>query len=442
MLGKKYFSFVFGSILIITLTAKLSANDIVPGKKQDKPVALVGGTIYTVSGPAISNGTIIFDKGKIIAVGGQEIKVPAGAEVINISGKNVYPGLIITNSTLGLIEIEAARATVDVSEVGQINPDARADVAYNPDSDVPPTIRSNGVTTAQIVPQGGLLSGTSAILNLDGWTVEDCGLVRQAGIHLNWPYMKVIKAWWMPTPEEEQRKNIDKSLKAIDKAFEDSKQYWLAKKGNQTGDFKLDARWEAMVPLWEGKIPLYVQADEYKQIEAAVAFAKKYNFKMILVGGGDCWMLTDLLKENNIPVIISRVHGLPDREDDGFDTYLGLPKRLLDAGVKFCLSNTGFFGHWDARNLAFLAGTSVAYGMSKENALRSITLWPAEIIGISERMGSLEVGKDATIIVSSGDIMDALTNDIEYEFIQGRKVDLDDKHKRLFRKYSQKYKSD
>ena len=195
-----------------------------------------------------------------------------------------------------------------------------------------------------------------------------------------------------------------------------------------------------MIPLWEGKIPLYVQADEYKQIEAAVAFVKKYNFKMILVGGGDCWMLTDLLKENNIPVIISRVHSLPDREDDGFDTYLGLPKTLLDAGVKFCLSNTGFFGHWDARNLPFLAGTSVAYGMSKENALRSITLWPAEIIGIADRMGSLEVGRDATIIVSSGDIMDALTSNVELEFMQGRKVDLDDKQKRLYRKYVEKYK--
>lgn len=442
MFLKKFTFGTFGSILAVVCATTLFAHDIVPGKKQNKPIALVGGTIYTVSGPVIPNGTIVLDKGKIVAVGGPEVKAPAGAEVINVSGKQVYPGLIITNSTLGLIEIEQARATVDVSEVGEINPDARADVAYNPDSDVPPTIRSNGVTTAQIVPQGGLLSGTSTILNLDGWSIEDCGLVRQAGIHLNWPYMKVIKAWWMPTPEEEQKKNIDKNLKAIEKAFEDSKQYWLAKKGNQTDNFKVDARWEAMVPLWEGKIPLYVHADEYKQIEAAVALAKKYNFKMILVGGGDCWMLTDLLKENNIPVIISRVHSLPDREDDGFDTYLGLPKRLLDAGVKFCLSNTGFFGHWDARNLPFLAGTSVAYGMDKANALRSITLWPAEIIGIADRMGSLEVGKDATIIVSSGDIMDALTNDIEYEFIQGRKVDLDDKHKRLFRKYSQKYKSD
>ena len=441
MFDKRFSIAIFGFILSIVAVSSLFAHDIVPGKKQTKAIALTGGTIYTVSGPVIPNGTIVFDKGKIVAVGGSEVRIPAGAEVIDVSGKNVYPGLIITNSTLGLVEIEQARATVDVSEVGDINPDARADVAYNPDSDVPPTIRSNGVTTAQIVPQGGLLSGTSAIINLDGWTVEDAGLVRQAGIHLNWPWMKVIKAWWMPTPEEEQQKNIGKNLKAIEKAFEDSKQYWLAKKGNQTGDFKIDARWEAMVPLWEGKVPLYVDAGEYKQIEAAVALAKKYNLRMILVGGDDAWMLTDLLKANNIPVILKRVHSMADREEDDFDTYLKLPKVLLVAGVKFCLSNTGFFGHWDARNLPFLAGTSVAYGMDKANALRSITLWPAEIIGISDRMGSLEVGKDATIVVSSGDIMDALTNDIVYEFIQGKKVDLDDKHKRLYRKYMEKYKN-
>src|SRR3990172_3909794 len=441
MFDKRFSIAIFGFILSIVAVSSLFAHDIVPGKKQTKAIALTGGTIYTVSGPVIPNGTIVFDKGKIVAVGGSEVRIPAGAEVIDVSGKNVYPGLIITNSTLGLVEIEQARATVDVSEVGDINPDARADVAYNPDSDVPPTIRSNGVTTAQIVPQGGLLSGTSAIINLDGWSIEDCGLVRQAGIHLNWPWMKVIKAWWMSTPEEEQQKNIGKNLKAIEKAFEDSKQYWLAKKGNQTGDFKIDARWEAMVPLWEGKVPLYVDAGEYKQIEAAVALAKKYNFRMILIGGNDAWMLTDLLKANNIPVILRRVHGLPDREDDDYDTFLKLPKTLSDAGVKFCLSNTGFFGHWDVRNLPFLAGTSVAYGMERANALRSVTLWPAEIIGISDRMGSLEVGKDATVIVSSGDIMDALTNDIVYEFIQGKKVDLDDKHKRLYRKYMEKYKN-
>lgn len=440
MLAKRFLITIFSLILFITTVTSLYAHDIVPGKKQTKAIALTGGTIYTVSGPVIPNGTIVFNKGKIIAVGGAEVRIPPGAEVIDVSGKHIYPGLIITNSTLGLLEIELVRATADVSEVGQINPNARADVAYNPDSDIPPTIRSNGVTTAQIVPQGGLLSGTSAIINLDGWTIEDAALVRQAGIHLNWPWMRVIKAWWMQTPEEEQKKNIDKNLKAIEKAFEDSKQYWLAKKGNQTGDFKIDARWEAMVPLWEGKIPLYVDAGEYKQIEAAVALAKKYNLRMILVGGDDSWMLTDLLKENNIPVILKRVHSLPDREDDDYDTFLKLPKTLLDAGVKSCLSNTGFFGHWDVRNLPFLAGTSVAYGMDKANALRSITLWPAEIIGISDRMGSLEVGKDATIIVSSGDIMDALTNDIVYEFIQGKKVDLDDKHKRLYRKYSEKYK--
>lgn len=440
MFGKNFSTTIFDLILSIVAAGSLFANDIVPGKKQTKPIALTGGTIYTVSGPTIPNGTIVFDKGKITAVGGADVRIPPGAEVIDVSGKHVYPGLIITNSTLGLLEIELVRATADVSEVGQINPNARADVAYNPDSDVQPTIRSNGVTTAQIVPQGGLLSGTSAIINLDGWSIEDCGLVRQAGIHLNWPWMKVIRAWWMSTPEEEQQKNISKNLKAIEKAFEDSKQYWLAKKGNQTGDFKIDARWEAMVPLWEGKIPLYVDAGEFKQIEAAVALAKKYNLRMILIGGNDAWMLTDLLKTNNIPVILRRVHGLPDREDDDYDIFLKLPKTLSDAGVKFCLSNYGFFGHWDARNLPFLAGTSVAYGMERANALRSITLWPAEIIGISERMGSLEAGKDATIIVSSGDIMDALTNDIVYEFIQGKKVDLDDKHKRLYRKYSEKYK--
>jgi imidazolonepropionase-like amidohydrolase len=416
----------------VLIGSAASAHDFVPGKPQDHPVALIGGRIFTVSGAVIENGTVLFDKGKIVAVGAN-VAIPANAEKIEVNGRFVYPGIIASNATTGLSEIDAVRATRDGSEVGDINPDARADVAYNPESEVIPTIRSNGVTVANVVPDGGILSGTSSLMMLDGWTREDCALKRSAGVHLNWPRMSVYHAWWMKDSDEDQRKAIDRSMNRIDDAFRSAREYALAKKA---GTAKArDLRWESMVPVLDGAEPLFVHCDDYRQIEAAVDFCAKQNVKMVLVGGQDSWRMLALLKSRDVPVILTRVHLLPRRDDEAYDLPYHLPAILDSAGIRFAIADGGA---WQQRNVPFQAGTAVGFGLDRAHALRAITLSAAEILGAADRIGSLDVGKDATIVVSTGDILDPLTNRVSNEWIQGRAVDLRSKQTVLYEKYKEK----
>ncbi len=421
----------------ILLNANVLAHDIVPGKTPPGPIALVGGNVYTMTEAPLKGGTVIFNNGFIQEVG-IDIAIPEGATVIQIPGKNVYPGLISPNTALGLIEIGAVRATTDVEEVGDINPNARGDSAYNTDSEIIPTIRSNGILVAEVAPKGGILSGTSSLLMLDGWTKEDVTLVKNVGIHLQWPQMSIIQAWWMDkTPEEQQEENQEK-IKALQKIFIQAHKYYLSHlHGEKT---KIDSRWEAMLSLFSKEMKLFVHASDYRQIESSVAFCKKYDLEMVLVGGGDAWKLTGLLKENNIPVVLQATCNLPRRQDEAYDIAFRLPHLLHKAGVKFCLSlGDEWDAYWNMRNLPYQAGYAVAFGLDKEAALKSITLWPAEILGAAEKIGSLEKGKEATLIVSQGDILDIRTSKIEYAFIQGRPVNLDNRHKRLYRKYQKKY---
>lgn len=424
-------------ILCVLCLGFVGASDIVPGTPQQRPIAIVNGTIHTVSGDIISSGVVVFNQGIITAVGDKDqVRIPQDAETIDASGKHVYPGLISAYTTLGLIEIGAVRASDDTSETGSINPNAHAYTAYNTDSEIIPTVRSNGILTAHIVPQGGRFSGTTSIMMLDGWGVEEVALVKSAGVHVVWPSMTVVDAWWMTTPAAEQRKNIQKSVQKITDVIEQAKRY---KKSNR--DARKDIRWEALLPVIENKIPLFVYASEYKQIDAAVAFCHKHSLRMVLVGGADSWKLTERLKAHNIPVILQKVNSLPRRSDEDYDLAFRIPQLLENAGVNFCLSGgTGWDSYWDGRNLPFQAGTAVAYGLSKKAALRAITLSAAEILNIDDKIGSIEVGKDATIIISKGDILNISTSIVEQAFIQGRKVDLDDRHKRLWRKYQEKYK--
>jgi len=420
-------------ILISTLVL---ANDLIPGKKQTKPIVIKGAKIFTVSGEVIDNGSILFDKGVITAIGESSLPAPESAEVIDVAGKHVYPGLIAAYSQLGLVEVGAVRATRDFAEVGSINPNARADIAYNPDSEVPPTVRSNGITTALIAPSSGLLSGTSSVLHLDGWNREDMTVLKDAGVHLNWPRMTVVNAWWVKESAEKQQEKISKNLKEIEEFFAEAKVYTKARQSNP--NTKMDIRFEAMVPVIERKVPLIIRASEYKQIESAIDFCRRNDLKMILLDGADAWKLADLLKENDVPVIYQRTHSLPAREDEDFDMAFKTPLLLREAGVKFCISKTSG-DVFDIRNLPFYAGTAAAHGLSKTDALKTITLWPAEILGIADKLGSLEVGKSATLIVCDGDIMDFQSSKVQMMFIDGRKVDLDDKHKRLYRKYKARY---
>lgn len=415
----------------------------VPGAPQTEPIAIVGATVHTVSGETIPNGTVLFEGGKLTAVG-RTADVPAGAQRIDGSGRHVYPGLIQAQSRLGLVEVQAVRATRDYAEVGDITPNVKSWVAVNPESEVIPVTRSNGILLAHVAPEGGLLRGQSAVMMLDGWTWEEMVLEAPVAVQLVWPAMgtRPTESRFGPPPASaktlEERRG--KALAALEDAFTEAKAYWRARQaaGAEPGPgFAMDARWEAMVPVFEKQIPLIVSASEIRQIEAAVAFAKRHDVRLVLFGGADAPMALDLLRENGVAVILDGTHRMPGRRHDAYDLPFRAPELLRQAGVPFCLSPAGSF--YTERNLAYQAGTAVAYGLPHEEAVRAITLYPAQILGVADRVGSLEVGKDATLIVTDGDVLE-ITTQVEMAFLQGRAVDLSNRQTVLYQKYEEKYR--
>jgi imidazolonepropionase-like amidohydrolase len=401
-----------------------------PGAPEERPIALVGGTIHLESGADIQNGTLVFDRGKIVAVG-TSVDVPAGAERIDVTGKQVYPSLIDPNSTLGLVEFDAARATIDYQETGALTPNVKAEVAFNPESESIPVTRSNGVLLANIVPRGNVLRGSSAMMMLDGWTWADMTLAAPTGMVLTWPGMVVNTVGPARDTEDDQKKARDKALKQIQDTFDQARAYMTGGKGRT-----FDARWEAMLPVLQCKEPLIVEANEIQGIRAAVAFCEREKVKMILLGGYDASDCADLLVKHDIPVIVGVVHRLPAREYEAYDTPFTVADRLRKAGVRFCIANGG--GFWNERNLPYEAATCIAYGMPADEALKAITLYPAQILGVADKVGSLDKGKDATLFVSDGDILN-IESHVEMAWVQGRAVDLNDKQKVLYTKYKEKY---
>ncbi|MBD3299573.1 MAG: amidohydrolase family protein [candidate division Zixibacteria bacterium] len=426
------FAAVAAALLAVATTGWASTQ--VPGAAQDHPIALVGGTVHTVSGADIANGTVLFEDGQVTAVG-TDVSLPEGTEQIDVTGKHVYPGLIDAYSRIGLIEIGAVRATRDYAETGPVNPNVRAEVAVNPSSEIIPVTRSNGVLTALTVPRSGIMSGQSALLNLDGWTWEDMTLKAPVAMQVDWPRMVPYTGWWSRTSPEEQTKQRNERLKRLDQAFEDARAYRTAKRAPNAEPLN-DIRWEAMLPVLDGELPIMVAADGIQQIQAAVAFAEREDVELIIVGGYDAPKCIDLLKRSNVPVIISETYRNPRRRGDDYDAPYVIAKTLLDAGVPFCIAGGG--GASNERNLPYHAARAAAFGLPPDEALRAITLHPARILGAGERIGSLETGKDATIIVTDGDILE-ITSHVERAFIQGRTVDLSDKQKLLWQKYQEKY---
>ena len=419
-------------VVFLSLGAAARANPEIPGAPQEKPIAIVGATIHPVSGEPIENGTIVFDQGKITALG-QEVMPPDGAEVIRAEGKHVYPGLFDAGTNLGLVEINSVRATIDVQETGQLNPNVRAIVAVNPDSEIIPVTRSNGVLLAHTVPQGGLISGKSGIIQLDGWTWEDLAVARESGMYIEWP--RILRRQ-SRLQEEPDQPNIDENMKRLRTAFEDARAYAAARKADE--QYPVDARWEAMQSVLEGKLPLIARADDAATIQSAVAFAEEQKLKLIIHGGYDAPLAAQHLKQHDIPVIIAGVYRLPQHRGDAYDAPYTLANRLREAGIRYCISSAGRFGASNVRNLPYHAATAAAYGLPADEALKSITLYPAQILGVADRVGSLEAGKDATLFIATGDILETPTQ-VETAYIQGRKVALDDRHKRLYRKYREKY---
>ncbi len=439
----KYKSLFLPGLLVFVLSIVLShgsaaASDQIPAPPQKKPIVLIGGTIHTMAGAAVEGGMILFDKGKIVAVG-KDIDIPADARRIDISGKHVYPGMIESASIIGLTEINSTSATRDFSELGEINPNVKAAVAINPDSEHFPVTRANGVAMAVSMPRGGVIAGQAALLMLDGWTWEDMTLKSPVGMIVNWPRMTVITAWWMTQSPEEQRKRSKKNVEKLHKAMEQARAYKVAREaaGKKGVPFhKYDSRWEAMLPVLRGELPVWVVADELKQILAALEWAQQENLKMVLVGGADAWRVTDLLRERDIPVIVTPVLRTPSRRDEAFDTPFTLPRKLHEAGIRFAIAGGSAFGN--ERNLPYHAAKAASYGLPAEEALKAITLYPAQIMGVAGRVGTLEPGKDATLFVSDGNPLEIMTN-VEMLFLQGREVDLNNKHKTLYHKYKTKY---
>jgi len=421
--------------LLLSISLVYGQATISPAKPQAKAIVISGGTIHVGNGQVINNGYVVFNNGKITAVGEGSAPNATGADIIDATGKQVYPGFICPITTLGLVEIEeGARGTVDEEETGDLNPDARSLIAFNTDSKVIPTVRSNGILLAQPTPTGGIISGQSSVVQLDAWNWEDAAYKTDIGIHLTWPVARVnTRRRAAPTPGVPQESPAEKAQKAIDainNLFSEAKAYSEAKPE------VTNVRFEAMKGLFNGSKKLFVNADGAKEIVQAVAFAKKFGLSLVIVGGGESYLVTETLKENNVPVILKETQRLPDRDED--DVYLPykLPKMLQDAGVTYGLTGIGF---WRQRNLPFEAGEAAGYGLTKEQALSMITLNNAKILGIDKTTGTLEVGKDANLFISTGDALDMITLHVEKAFIQGRDINLDNLHKQLYKKFSDKY---
>ncbi|MBL7791775.1 MAG: amidohydrolase family protein [Saprospiraceae bacterium] len=405
------------------------AQSPVPARAQSKPVCITGATAHLGNGQVIDNALIAFENGKLTRVEAyQQGADLRNYEVVDAKGKHVYPGFIATNTTLGLVEIGAVRATNDNAETGTLNPSARSIIAYNTDSEVTPTVRSQGVLLAQITPQGGLVSGSSSVVQLDAWNWEDAAYATDIGLHLNWPARLSFSFF---TGESTRNERYEQQIRDIEQLMEEAAAY--ARQGQPAvKNLKL----EAMRGLFSKEKKLYVSVNGARDITQTVLLGKKYGVSVVIVGGRDSWMLTDLLKENNVSVILGRTHSLPGRDDDDVDQPFKTPAMLHQAGVLFCISNDGF---WQQRNLAFQAGHAVGYGLPYEAALSAITLNAAKILGIDKRAGTLETGKDATLFISEGDALDMRTSKVTRAFIQGRDIDLDNKQKVLYRKFKEKY---
>lgn len=398
----------------------------------------MNGIAHLGNGEIIENSVIGFENGKFILVAdAKTVKIDRTKydTIISVEGKHIYPGFISVNSTLGLTEIDAVRATRDFNDVGDINPHVRSEIAFNAESKIIPTVRSNGVLLAQATPRGGLISGTSSIMELDGWNWEDAVYKKDDGIHLNWPAMFQGSGWWAEPGQTKKNEKNKEQILSLKKFFEDAKAY-----SNLANHEEKNLRFEAMRGIFDGSKTLFIHTDFVREIIQAVTFARDYEVKKtVIVGGYDSWRVADMLKENNIAVILRRVHELPVREDEDTDLPFKIPALLQKAGVLFCLDNSGDMEAMNTRNLPFYAGTAAAYGLTKEQGLMAITSNTAKILGIDETVGTLEQGKDATFVISSGDALDMRTNNIEYAFIRGKSIDLDNHQKALYRKYQEKY---
>ena len=425
-------------LIVCLLTVSLFANEQIPAPPQKNPIILKNGFIHTISNGVIE-GSILFNKGKIIRIA-KYITPPKDCEVIDLKGKHVYPGMIAAVSGLGLVEINAVAVTNDHSERGDFNPNVRTNVAFNPDSEIIPTTRSNGILIANVIPASGLVSGQSSVMMLDGWTWENATLSFPSGLHINWPNMN---SGARTDNDKKRLKAAKQQLDDLEKMIKDARAYARLRKTKSRlaeNYHNEDLRWESMIPYVEKKLPIFVHANEVRQIEASISWANRHNLEIVIVGGKDAWRTTDLLVKNRIPVIYEGVTSLPFRRFEDYDQAYKTPSILYEKGVQFCISDYGYAGRAEQiRNLPYQASMAASYGLPKKAAFRAVTLSVAEILGIDKKVGSLDEGKDATLFISDGDPLETRTNIIQ-AFIEGKKIDMGDRHKSLYSKYKEKYR--
>ena len=423
-------------ISIVTFCVTTLNAQQTPGDQQSKSVAIIGATAHIGNGKVIENSIVVFDSGII-----QNVSIYKGSEdiskmdVIKASGKHIYPGFIVPNSTLGLIEIDAVRASDDNEEIGTWNPHIRSLVAYNAESKVVESMRSNGVLLAQITPRGGRISGTSSVVQLDAWNWEDAVVKQNGGVHLNWPRTLSRSRWWLGG-----NSGLKSNPKYSSQTADIETYFKQSKANSKSNNAQQNLPLSAMKGLFDNSKTLFIHVNDEKGIIDAVEFSKNQNIsKTVIVGGYEAYKLATYIKENNVSVLLQRVHSRPSNDDHDYDLPFKMAKILVDEGVTVALETSGDMERMNSRNLPFYAGTTVAHGLTKEQALQLICLNTAKILGIDAKYGSLEAGKSATLFISDGDALDMRTNQLTSAFIDGRNISLESHQTELWKRYSKKY---
>ena len=427
---------IYKLLLVFCASVQINAQQI-PAPKQTKSVLILNATAHLGNGTVIQNSAIGFKDGKLTLVAdASTIRLAAGAydTTIDATGKHVYPGFIAPNSTLGLVEIDAVKSSVDEEEIGTFNPNVRSIIAYNSESKVVETVRPNGVLMAQVTPRGGRISGTSSIVQLDAWSWKDAVLKENDGIHLNFPSGFKRSGSWFEPGVIEANKDYAKQVEEINAFLINASAY------NQTSAKERNIILEATKELFDGTQILYVHADEEKQIVDAIQLAVNHQIKkIVIVGGFEAYKSADVLKKYNVGVLLRRVHDMPTSDDEDVNLPYKMAKILTDKGIVVGLENSGDHERMSVRNLPFLAGTCAAFGLDKEVAVQLITLNTAKLLGIDATCGTLESGKDATLFISEGDALDMRTNKLTTAFIQGRTINLDTFQTKLSDKFKAKF---
>ena len=424
------------SLLFFLAIHTVSAQQT-PADKQTRAFSIEGATAHLGNGKVIENSLIMFDGGKITFVGSAMMKIARMGTIINANGKHVYPGFIAANASLGLVEIDAVKASDDEDEIGTMNPHIRSLIAYNAESKVVESMRPNGVLMAQITPRGGIISGTSSIVQLDAWNWEDASVKTDDGIHMNWPSSFTRGRWWLgEDPALKPDSNYAKKIDEIKSYLTDAKNY-LARNPD-----KKHLPYEATKSLFNGTQKFFIHVNGQKEITDAITISKELGINnIVIVHAEGAEKVADLLVKNNIPVILERPHRNPNSEDDAYDKTYTIAKTLTDKGVLVSLGMEGQMERMNTRNLPFYAGTFAAFGLDKEEALKLITSNTAKILGIDAFAGTLEVGKDATLFISEGDALEMRGNIVNKAFIQGRDLSLETHQTKLWKRYANKYKS-